>query len=472
MAGFDFNETFAPVARVPSLRAVIAMAVKRGWEVVKGDINTAFLAADMDAEMFIRLPKGFSDDPSLTLSEDPPGKVRQAYKGIPGIKQGSHLWNDKAHKVVTKQKFERVADDYCVYIHADITLILVLWVDDMFFFFPGDITPQAKAVIANIKQELDLRICDDVGSPTYDILGVTLTYDRARRRATLDQAKAVDKLLKYAGMEDASPEVTPLAKNSIFSKRDCPSSPVDIDTYREEAKRYRSLTASIIYLSQWTRPDLAFAASKLSKFMHNPGPAHVKFLKRTLRYLAGTRSRCLLYDFSRPPPRAGVYGYYDAAHADDIDTRRSTMAYLFFYEGCPISWKSKLHSYVTTSTNHSEYCASAKAAREAKWLFKLFSSLKHRDAVTPIDLFSDSTGAISMNYNPVHHESNKHCDLADHFAREQVERGIITISHVPTAEMLADLLTKPLAPEQFLRLLKQFMAEKPLQLPAQVQGGV
>ena len=77
-----------------------------------------------------------------------------------------------------------------------------------------------------------------------------------------------------------------------------------------------------------------------------------------------------------------------------------------------------------------------------------------------------------MNYNPVHHEANKHCDLADHFAREQVERGIITISHVPTTEMLADLLTKPLPPEQFLKLLKQFMVKRPLQLPAQVQGGV
>jgi len=373
---------------------------------------------------------------------------------------------------LTKQQFERAADDYCVYIHTIIPLVLILWVDDMFFFFPRESLPQVKQCIANIKQELDLRVVEDAGSLTYDILGVNFTYDRARRRATLDQAKAVDKLLKLAAMDDASSEVTPLAKNSVFTKQDCPTSPVDIDTFKEEARRYRSLTASIIYLSQWTRPDFAFAAAKLSKFMHNPGPTHVKYLKRTLRYLAGSRNRCLIYDFSKPPPRSGVYGYYDAAHADDYDTRRSTMAYLFFYEGAPVSWKSKLHTYVTTSTNHSEYCCSAKAAREAKFLTKIFTSLKHRDAVTPIDLFSDSTGAISMNYNPVHHEANKHCDLADHFAREQVERGIITISHVPTTEMLADLLTKPLPPEQFLKLLKQFMAERPLQLPAQVQGGV
>ena len=89
----------------------------------------------------------------------------------------------------------------------------------------------------------------------------------------------------------------------------------------------------------------------------------------------------------------------------------------------------------------------------------LYRTLKFADAVSPIDLFSDSTGAIAMNHNPVQHEANKHCDLADHFAREQVERGIITISHVSTQNMLADLLTKSLGPNDFTRLVGQIMKD-------------
>ena len=147
---------------------------------------------------------------------------------------------------------------------------------------------------------------------------------------------------------------------------------------------------SITYLtvSQLTRPDVAYAASKLAKYMHNLGPMarQIIFLKRTLRYLAGTSHRCLSYDFSKPPH---LCGYYDGAHADDYNTCRSTM-----------------------------YRTFAKAAREGQWLTKVFTSLKH-SAVTPIDL-----------------------------------------------------LTKPLAPEQFLKLPKQFVAKRPLQQPAQVQGGV
>lgn len=138
------------------------------------------------------------------------------------------------------------------------------------------------------------------------------------------------------------------------------------------------------------------------------------------------------------------------------------MAYVFLFFGCVISWKSKLHTYVTVSTNNSEYCASAKAGREAEWLRKIFTALKFDKAVAPIDLFSDSEGAIAMNHNPVHHESNKHCDLADHFARELVERKHITISYIPTEQMLADVLTKPLPPASFTKFVMRMMRENPL----------
>ena len=149
--------------------------------------------------------------------------------------------------------------------------------------------------------------------------------------------------------------------------------------------------------------------------MQNPGAAHIAALKRLLRYLHGTAEQGLHYDFSGDVPRSGIYGYYDASFADDADTRRSTMAYVFFFEGCPISWKSKLHSYITTSTNHSEYCASAKAAREAKMFKKLITEIGYAEFASPVARFSDSQGAIAMNYNPVKRDASKHIDLADHY---------------------------------------------------------
>ena len=98
----------------------------------------------------------------------------------------------------------------------------------------------------------------------------------------------------------------------------------------------------------------------------------MRSLKKGLRYLRGNLDLGLVYDFSTSPERTGVYGFFDASQADDVDTQKSTIAYVFFLAGCAISWKTKLHSFVTTSTNQSELVAAAMASREAKFLWKFF----------------------------------------------------------------------------------------------------
>ena len=188
--------------------------------------------------------------------------------------------------------------------------------------------------------------------------------------------------------------------------------------------------------------------------MHNPGPEHVAALHRILRYLKQTVTHGLVYRFGpdgSPAGKSGIYGLFDASHADCPDTFKSTLAYLFFYNGCVISWNSKLHSIITTSTNHSEYCAAAKAAKEAKKFSMLATQIGFVRLLKPIDLFSDSKGSIAMTYNPVQRTASKHIDLADHYAREQQKLGMITVSYLCTRDMTADLLTKPLGRIDFHR---------------------
>ena len=191
------------------------------------------------------------------------------------------------------------------------------------------------------------------------------------------------------------------------------------------------------HVQNWTRPDLSYLTSKAAKFMQAPGEAHLRLVRRGLCYLRGKADLGLLYDFRRSPMRAGLYGFFDASHADDLDTRRSTLAYVFFFSGCAVSWKSKLHSFVTTSTNHSELVAAAMAAREAKFLWKLFVSMNvHGHASLfgkRVDLFSDSMGVVAVAKNPVLSSATKHVDIADFFVRELVKNGIVSVSFVRTA---------------------------------------
>ena len=278
-------------------------------------------------------------------------------------------------------------------------------------------------------------ILDDK-EPINDCLGVTITRDRANHRMWLSQQVAVDKLIKRAQLTEAKTANTPMLAGLKMTKQDCPSSEAAA-VMTDKQRHYRSVLASIIYIMNWTRPDVAYAVSKLCRFMHNPGEEHIKALKRLLRYLAGTSNYGLTYDYSsgwrdatHDKCKESVYGFYDAAHADCVDTYKSTGAYCFYFGNCVISWHTKLLPTVTTSTNHSEYSTAAKAAKEARWLHNLLGELMMNELIKPIDVYSDSQGAIAMTYNPVHRSTTKHIALADHYVREQQEEGVISVPGV------------------------------------------
>jgi hypothetical protein len=243
-----------------------------------------------------------------------------------------------------------------------------------------------------------------------------------------------------------------------LSKEDCPTE-LEAKTMGEEQTRYRSIVASLIYFVMWCRPDMAFAVSQLARFMHNPGQKHQVALKRALRYIFKTADLGLNYDFSAGPTSKGVHGFYDASFADCPDTKRSTGGHIMYWWGCPVNWMSKMHRFVTTSTNHSEYVSGAVCARECAFQENLATELKLN--ISPIDLYSDSKGGIAQTYNPTNRAATKHVDVADHYIREQVERKRIVVSYIATMDMDADIFTKPLDLAAFIRHRNKMMAPCP-----------
>ena len=406
----------------------------------------------MDTEVYISVPNYFTDSPDPTATGH---TLHRLLKGIPGIPQGPRLFHAKSKAIYTANGLKQCKSDYALYYCETRKLFLAVWVDDLFLFYPPESSGHATALWASLQQELDLGDMEDID----DCLGCQVSYDKANRRLTISQRAAFKALLLKTGMDKANHEHTPMSTATRLSKTQCPNE-AEGRTMTEEQKWYRSTIASFIHFCTWTRPDMAKTVSSLCRYMHNPGKAHITALKRLLRYLAGTINKGLVYDFSQTSStKTGVYGYYDAAHADCVDTMKSTLAYVYFFEGCLISWHTKLHSLVTTSTNHSEYCAAAKAGREAKWIEKIFIFLGYPQFVRPIHLFSDSKGSIAMTYNPVNRAASKHVDLADHYARELQELGTITVTHVGTADMTADLLTKALGRPAHERHSRQLIGD-------------
>jgi hypothetical protein len=114
-----------------------------------------------------------------------------------------------------------------------------------------------------------------------------------------------------------------------------------------------------------------------------------------------------------------------------------------------VAWVSKLHPYVTTSTDHSEYVSGATCCRECVFQSNLAVEIGLERPI--FNLWSDSKGSIAQCYNPVNRKNSKHVDLADHYIRESVERKRVTVSYINTKEMVADIFTKPLPRQVFCK---------------------
>ncbi|XP_035845722.1 secreted RxLR effector protein 161-like [Helianthus annuus] len=119
-----------------------------------------------------------------------------------------------------------------------------------------------------------------------------------------------------------------------------------------------------MYLISCTRPDLAYAVSRLSRYTNNPSSEQWKGITRLLRYLRYTRNYGLHYGYNP----AVVEGFNDANWISDTKDSRSTSGYVFTLGGVAISWKSSKQTHIARSTTESEFIALDKAGEEAEWL--------------------------------------------------------------------------------------------------------
>jgi len=131
-----------------------------------------------------------------------------------------------------------------------------------------------------------------------------------------------------------------------------------------------------------------------------------------------------------------------------LDARLLGTCSMFKTFGGPVAWSSRRQPTTALSTTEAEYMASSDATRQAIWLRLLLKNLGFSDS-SPLPILNDNNAAIQLSRNPVHHDRSTHIDMRYHFLRKKVLDNTIELSHVASEDNLADLLTKPLASEQF-----------------------
>ena len=358
--GIDYHEVFSLVVRNTSIRTLLALANTCDWEVHQMDVHTAFLQGDLDEEIYMKQPDGYTD-------EENPNHVCKLKKSLYGLKQAARCWNSAIDGYLKSDGYKQVEADPCLYIksvkqqNGKINfVILSLHVDDI-LLFSNDIVMLNKE-----KKSLGRRFkIEDFGEVNH-VLGMLVKRDRKSRILTISQPKYLEGVLKRFNMEHCKPVSTPMEPGKKFYELSDDEDPVNV-------QEYQKIIGCLTYATTATRPDLASAVGILSKYMSRPGKEHWQGVKRILRYIQGTIDFGLIY--KAKGKTCSLTGYSDADWAGDLDTRRSTSGYVFQIDGSTVSWQSKRQVCVSRSTTEAEYMALSSAAQEAVWLRRLLNDI-------------------------------------------------------------------------------------------------
>ncbi|KAL0367632.1 UNVERIFIED_CONTAM: Retrovirus-related Pol polyprotein from transposon TNT 1-94 [Sesamum radiatum] len=264
----------------------------------------------------------------------------------------------------------------------------------------------------------------------------------------LSQSHYIENILKKFKAYDSPPAKTPVDLNLHLAKNKGES---------EGQIEYSRIIGSLMYIMNCTRPDIAYAVNKLSRFTSNPSKNHWKGLIRVLRYLKYTSNYGLHY--TRYP--AVLEGYSDANWISDSKDTKSTSGYVFTIGGGAVSWKSSKQTCIARSTMESEFIALDKAGEEAEWLRNFLEDIPCWTKPVPaIMIHCDSQSAIGRAQSGMYNGKSRHIRRRHNTIRQLISSGIISIDYIKSKENLADPLTKGLSRDQ-VYCLSRGMGLKP-----------
>ncbi|MBW0467795.1 hypothetical protein O181_007510 [Austropuccinia psidii MF-1] len=207
---------------------------------------------------------------------------------------------------------------------------------------------------------------------------------------------------------------------------------------------YQQAIGSLNYLAQHTRPDIMFTVNQLSRYSTKPTGKHWTAIKHLLHYLKGTMK--FILEFTKTTNKTVLAGWADADYANDKSDHKSLSGYAITFFGNPISWWSKKQSVVDQSTTEAGFIAMNVCVKQLRWMSYLLSDMGY-DSARPV-LFNDNSGATTISKQALLNINTKHIEIRFQYVRDLVLKKQLDIVQVASADMIADVLTKPLGPQK------------------------
>ncbi|WVZ85101.1 LOW QUALITY PROTEIN: hypothetical protein U9M48_032056 [Paspalum notatum var. saurae] len=324
--GIDYEETFAPVARLEAIRILLAFAASKGFKLQQMDVKSAFLNGYIEEEVYVRQPSGFESAKFLD-------QVYKLRKAPYGLKQAPRAWYARLKSFLLKSGFVMGSVDKTLFLlsRGGDTLLVQIYVDDI--IFGGSSHALVSSFAEQMSREFEMSLMGELQF----FLG--LQIKQGPEGTFVHQAKYTKDILKKFDMGDSKPMTTPMSTNTALD--------ADEDGEAVDQKEFRGMIGSLLYLTA-TRSDISFTAS--------PRQSHRQAVKHIFRYLKFTPELGLWYSsgFS-----LFLRVFSDADHAGCRIDRKSTSGTCQLLGTSLVSWSSRKQASVSLSTIEAEYIAAA-----------------------------------------------------------------------------------------------------------------
>ncbi|KAJ9539168.1 hypothetical protein OSB04_031901 [Centaurea solstitialis] len=404
--GIDYDETFAPVARLEAICMFLAYAAYKDFTVFQMDVKTAFLYGHLKEEVYVAQPEGF-------VHKEHPDYVYVLDKALYGLKQAPRAWYEELSKHLLSKGFKKGSVDSTLFLmkEGEHIVVIQIYVDDIIF---GSTSRELCKKFENVMtEEFKMSMMGEINF----FLG--LQVRQFSDGIFINQSKYIFDLLKKYDMSGCHSIGTPMATGNSIGP-DHEGKDVDL-------RNYRSMVGSLMYLTA-SRPDIMFATCVCARYQAKPKESHLAAVKRIFRYLKGTPYYGIWY-----PKGLGfeLQAYTDADYGGCNMDRKSTSGHLQFLGNKLVSWASKKQQCVSTSTAESEYVAAASCCSQVLWMQSQLRDYGLEYKKIPI--YCDSKSAIAISANPVQHSKTKHIDIRIWFCQGgaylvQVRTSVVNLS--------------------------------------------
>ena len=448
---YESSSISSPVTNATAVRIALTMlALCVGWIAIIVDVEGAFLQGEYTdgEEIYMEVPQGWEEyyDEDTVLKLNVP---------IYGTKQGAACFYRKLVKVLKAKNYQRSKADPCLFYRwNDGRLVIMLsWIDDnLIMGHPEDVKQFKKDIEEGFKCKYEGLLKEYVGSK----IDINRGDDGTEIKIT--QPVLVQSLEDEFDLPGGKAPKTPATAGQVLIHE-----PGEVNLDTRASTKYRSGTAKLMFLMQWSRPDIYNAVRGLARHMSTPQAKHVKAMHNCMQYVLATRNRGLrLKPEGKWNGRKGfkyrIHGRSDSDYAANTQDRRSISGGRTFLNGAPVVFRSSTQRFVTLSVTEAETAAGVIVAQDMMYVYRILTSVG-LEVELPMILEMDNKGAVDLANNYSSGGRTRHVDVRNFYLRELKDEGILRIQHVSGEENDADIFTKNTTYAIFNKHVRQFVGE-------------